>query len=295
MRKRFCQPYRNRLRTALLLSNAVAWGVFNLRTTHAAGNPEPGLAVTFTALDGDKARANDVIVLPNVRLFVPAGRAPTPFLPAGKFSSEWTGFVSSEIRDNYTFQAELNGTLKLEINGAVVWEASAKGTNAGPSKPVRLNKGTNAFTLHYASPSEGDAFVRLFWSSRDFASEPLALSVLTHDTMPELPKRNQLRSGRELFVEFRCAKCHTGPAPDAGIPELTVDAPAFEGLGSRRNYHWMARWIADPKSMRSTARMPKLLHGPKAEEDAEAIAAFLVSLKADPAPKDAKEAGAEQI
>ena len=83
--------------------------------------------------------------------------------------------------------------------------------------------------------------------------------------------------------------------PDAGMPELTMDAPAFAGLGSRRNYHWMARWIADPKSMRSTARMPKLLHGPKAEEDAEAIAAFLVSLKADPAPKDAKEAGAEQI
>ena len=113
--------------------------------------------------------------------------------------------------------------------------------------------------------------------------------------MPELQKASQLRLGRELFVEFRCAKCHAGPAPDAGIPELTVDAPAFEGLGSRRNYHWMARWIADPKSMRSTARMPKLLHGPKAEEDAEAIAAFLVSLKADPAPKDAKEAGAEQI
>ena len=295
MCKRLCQTHQNGLKTTLFLFVAVASGAFNLPTAHAADKSEPGLAVRFTALGDGQAKAVDTTVLANVWLYVSAGKPPTPFLPAGKFSAEWTGFISSEIRDNYTFQAELTGNLKLEINDAVVWEASAKGTNAGPSKPVRLNKGANAFRLHYTSPAEGDAFVRLLWSSREFGPEPVALSALTHDTVPELQKASQLRLGRELFVEFRCAKCHAGPAPDAGIPELTVDAPAFEGLGSRRNYHWMARWIADPKSMRSTARMPKLLHGPKAEEDAEAIAAFLVSLKADPAPKDAKEAGAEQI
>src|SRR5439155_23126510 len=101
---------------------------------------------------------------------------------------------------------------------------------------------------------EADVFVRLLWSSRELGHEPVARNALTHDTVPELQKASQLRLGLDLFVEFRCAKCHTGPAPDAGIPELTVHAPAFEGLGSRRNYHWMARWIADPKSMRSTPR-----------------------------------------
>ena len=295
MRKRLCQPHQKGLRTAFFLAVAVASVVFNLPTAHAADKPEPGLVVTFAALAGDTVKATDVTVLPNVWLYVPVGKPPTPFLPAGKFSVEWAGFVSSEIRDNYTFQAELNGTLKLEINGAAALDVSVKATNTAPSKPVRLNKGTNAFRLHYTSPAEGDAFVRLLWSSREFGPEPVALNALTHDTVPELQKAGQLRFGRALFVEFRCAKCHAGPAPDAGIPELTVDAPAFEGLGSRRNYHWMARWIADPKSMRSTARMPKLVHGPKAKDDAEAIAAFLASLKSDPAPKDAKEAGAEQI
>src|SRR5207245_525138 len=148
---RLCQPHQNGLRTALFLSVAVASGVFNFPTAHAA-EPEPGLSVAFTALAGDKVSASDVTVLSNVWLYVPAGKPPTPFLPAGKFSAEWAGFVSSEIRDNYTFQAELNGGLKLEINGVVVWEASAKGTNAGPSNPVRLNKGTNAFRVHYTTP-----------------------------------------------------------------------------------------------------------------------------------------------
>src|SRR5213082_760615 len=191
----------NGLRTALFLAVAVASVVFNLPAAHCADKPEPGLGVAFTALAGDPAKATDVTVLPNVWLYVPLGSAPTPFLPAGRFSAEWAGFVSSEIRDNYTFQAELNGGLKLEINGVVVWEASAKGTNAGPSKPVRLNKGANAFRLHYASPAEGDAFVRLLWSSREFGPEPVALNALTHDTVPELQKASQLRFGRELFVE----------------------------------------------------------------------------------------------
>ena len=199
MRKRLCQPHQNGLRTALFLSVAVASGAFNLPTAHAADKSEPGLAVRFTALGDGQAKAVDTTVLANVWLYVSAGKPPTPFLPAGKFSAEWTGFISSEIRDNYTFQAELTGNLKLEINDAVVWEASAKGTNAGPSKPVRLNKGTNAFRLYYTSPAEGDAFVRLLWSSREFGPEPVALSALTHDTVPELQKASQLRLGRELM------------------------------------------------------------------------------------------------
>src|SRR2546421_13037489 len=112
MRKRLCQPYRTGRSTALFLSIAVALIVFNLRAAHAAGNPEPGLAVTFTALAGDKARATDVIVLPNVRLYVPTGNPPTPFLPAGKNFAEWTGVFLSGICDKYTFHAVILRRLK---------------------------------------------------------------------------------------------------------------------------------------------------------------------------------------
>src|SRR6266516_159719 len=263
--------------------------------TRAANQPEPGLAITFTTADNDQSKTSDVAVLPNVQLYVPAGKPPTPFLPGGKFSADWVGFISSEIRDNYTFQADLNGELKLEINGAVVWEAGAKGTNAGPGKPVRLNKGTNSFKVHFTSPSEGDALVRLNWSSKEFAPEPIALNALTHSTTPELPQASQLRLGRELFIEFRCPKCHEGPAPDAGIPELAMDAPTLDGIGSRRNHDWMARWIADPKAVRPTAHMPKLFHGLKAKEDAETVAVFMASLKSESASKGLKEPAADQV
>src|SRR5438309_850753 len=103
------------------------------------------------------------------------------------------------------------------------------------------------------------------------------LTVLPN-VWPECRKASQLRLGREVFIEFRCAKCHAGPAPDTAIPELAMDAPTFEGIGSRRRCDWMARWIADPQALRPTAHMPALLRRPKAKEDAEAIAAFLASL-----------------
>jgi len=237
---------------------------------------EPGLAVTFNSPDG--SASGDTIVLPSAVLYVPARMPPTPFLPGGRFSAEWIGFVSVELRDNFAFQAELNGDMKLEINGALVLEASARGTNTEPSKPVRLNKGTNAFKLRFTSPPEGDAFLRLLWSSREFPIEPISPAALSHEVSAELRNADRLRQGRELVVEFRCLKCHSGPAGDA-IPELAMDAPALDGLGSRRNYDWMSRWILDPKSLRPSAHMPKVLNGASAKEDAGAIAAFLASLK----------------
>jgi mono/diheme cytochrome c family protein len=238
---------------------------------------EPGLAVMFDSPGGDKA--TDVAILPNVALYIVAGQAPTPFLPGGKFSAEWNGYIVVDMRDNYTFQAELNGSLKLEINSAPVLETSAKGTNTEPSKPVRLNKGTNVFKVHFSSPADGDAFVRLAWSSREFPPEPITQSALAHEVTPESQRTDQLRLGRELFAEFRCAKCHVVPTTGSAIPELAMDAPSFDGIGSRRNYDWMARWVLDPSALRPAAHMPKLLPGAKAGEDAEAIAAFLAQQK----------------
>ncbi|MEO8428845.1 MAG: hypothetical protein ABI651_17230, partial [Verrucomicrobiota bacterium] len=47
----------------------------------------------------------------------------------------------------------------------------------------------------------------------------------------------------------------------------------------------LARWILDPKALRPTAHMPKLMRGPKAREDSEAAAAFLASLRSAAAGK----------
>ena len=58
-----------------------------------------------------------------------------------------------------------------------------------------------------------------------------------------------------------------------------MDAPAFDGMGARRNYEWMAKWILDPRAERASARMPQVFRGARAKENSEAVAAYLASLK----------------
>ncbi len=50
---------------------------------------------------------------------------------------------------------------------------------------------------------------------------------------------------------------------------MSMDAPSFEGIGSRRNYEWLPRWIRDSRTQRPTAHMPNILRGPQAKEEAD--------------------------
>ena len=232
---------------------------------------EPGLALTYTV-----GAASDNVSAPNAWLYVPAGQPPTPFLSAGKFTATFTGFISVDLRGDYLFKAEASGTVKVELGTNIVLEFTGDGKKASePTKPVRLGKGNNALKVTFTSPASGDAMLRLLWSEKGSLWEPVHAGMVSRAVGNEsLVQQNKLRLGRELFFEARCAKCHT---TDAGVPELTMDAPSFEGIGVRRHFGWMANWILDPKAQRATATMPKLLHGPTAQADAEAIAAFLAS------------------
>lgn len=249
-----------------------------------AQKPEPGLIAAYTASESGKA--TDTTIASNVWLYVPAGKSPTPFLPGGKFTADWEGLITMDKPAGCAFQAEVNGGLKVEVNGQVALETATDGATA-IGNPVAFNRGPNILKVHFTSPAQGDAFVRLSWKPKGGFLQPIPGEALGHQSdTPELKQAKKLHLGRELFAEYRCVKCHTGPAPDSAMPELTMDAPAFDGIGSRRNYAWMARWIADPKASRAVARMPKLLHGTNAKGDAEAVASYLASLKTD-APKPA--------
>lgn len=252
--------------------------------TRAAGSVESGLGLTVTS--GEK-NSSDLAVLPNIWLYVPTGQPPTPFLPAGSFTAVWNGFVTIDVRSEFTFQAELNGAFTLSINGVPAWETAGTGEATAPSKPMRLNKGTNALTARFLSPARGDAFLRLFWFNKETPRQPMPLSALTFQTTAASEHARQLRLGRELFVEHRCGRCHAGPPQNSGIPELAMDSPAFDDIGARRNFAWMASWILDPRAQQPTASMPVLLHGPEATQDARAVAAFLASQQSGPAPKAA--------
>jgi mono/diheme cytochrome c family protein len=153
------------------------------------------------------------------------------------------------------------------------------------TKPIALNKGPNPLRATYTAPAAGDAIVRLGWTEKGTNVIPVAQTALTHPSAASLVAAEQLRSGRELFLESRCFQCHTDPTVASnGVPELAMDAPALAGIGGRRHYEWLTRWIFEPKSVRPAARMPKVLHGPTARTDAEAIAAYLASLQDEALP-----------
>jgi len=257
---------------------AGVWLVLAAPTVRAAEKAGPGLTLTVTALDS-AAPAADSTTAPNIWLYVEAGKSPTPFLPASRFSAVWEGFLNAELRSDLVFQAELSGGFKLEINGRLAFEASRSGGASAFSAPVRLNKGPNPLKASFTSPSRGDAWFRLSATEKGTNTSPIPLAMFTHTGTPALQEAKRLRLGRELFLEHRCAKCHDYKLSSESVPELSMDGPNLEGIGSRRNFDWMARWILDPKAQRASAHMPKLLRGEEPARDAEAIAAFLASLK----------------
>lgn len=263
------------MRSFALLSTVALASLLSL----GAQAGEPGLLVTFKAME---AGDTDVEVRPGALLFVPSGMPPTPFVAPGSFSAEWQGWVSVDLRAEFKFQFELNGRASLEINGKTVKEADSSypAKASEPTDTVRLSKGTNAIRIRYASPAAGDAFMRLAWFNKETPPGPVPMASLSHTPSAELIAASKLREGRGLFLEYRCARCHAMEGQTL-VPELEMDAPSFDGIGSRRRREWMADWILDPKSSRSGARMPKVLRGEMAKSEARAAAAFLSTLRGE--------------
>ncbi|HKQ40310.1 MAG TPA: c-type cytochrome [Verrucomicrobiae bacterium] len=222
-----------------------------------------GLAVTFSA--GGKTHTTS---LSNVAFYSATCEAPTPFVPRGPFTGVWEGNIHADLRGEFFFQAELNGALKLEINERAVLESSLTDSISALTKPVSLSKGDNKIKAAYTSPQSGHAYLRLLWTEKGTNTSPIPPTVLSH-ALPDY----RLELGRELFIEYRCAKCHQEKL-DSLLQSL--DAPSLEAIGTRRNTAWMERWILDPHAERPSAHMPKLAKSP---EEAKAMAAFLGTLK----------------
>jgi len=222
--------------------------------------------------------ATDVSVVPNVWLYVPEGRPATPFVAPGPFTARWEGAISADLRAEYGFAAAFSGAVKLTVNGTLALEASSETNQFVAGREVRLNKGPNSFVVEYTPPARGDAVMRLYWTNAETPLNPIALSALTPATHAALAMATAARAGRDLVYDSRCIRCHTAPG-DPMVPELSMDAPSFNGIGSRRQVAWMARWIADPAALRPGTPMPRIFHGAEAAAKSEAVAAFLGTLK----------------
>ncbi len=258
-------------RLDVLATGVILW----VGATQGLGAVEPstGLIRTITA-----GGVTDVSVTPNVWLFVPAGQPASPFVPAGPFTARWEGAISADLRGDFTFQAVAQGSLKVSINGALALEAKDTGPVLAIGQSVRLNKGTNSLKVEFTSQTVGESMVRLFWTNRETPLSTLPLAQLSHEPTEALRRSALRHQGRDLFLEFRCARCHQ---TRGSVPELSMDAPTFNGIGSRRQVDWMAAWIRDPQAHRAGTPMPAMLSGEAAAADAAAMAAYLGSLKGE--------------
>jgi mono/diheme cytochrome c family protein len=229
-----------------------------------------GVTAKFT-----QGEASDLAVLPNLALFVARTNPPSAFLKPGRFTAEFSGFVSVELRAQYTFRVVANGQLELLVNGNSVLTFVGNGQSSEPSKPVRLNRGTNSILARFTAPESGDAQFQVLWTPKNSAvAIPIPMEVLSYNESAEVKNSAELHRGFYLFAEYRCGRCHGSGEQMAS--ELDFGAPDFESIGSRLNSTWMADWVVNP-----TMHMPKLFSD---AEPGNRIAAYLSTLKG-PAPK----------
>ena len=168
-------------------------------------------------------------------------------LKPGPFTAEFTGFISIELRAQHTFTAEVAGAIELQINGKEVLNSTAiepletdseTRNYSFTSKPIRLNKGTNALVLRYTSPTNGPAILRLFWSS-ETAPSPFPFPRPRSATIPI-----QSSHDPSQFTTARSCSNNTNapvatPRPNKMLPHgmrppSTASVPAFALNGSQR-------------------------------------------------------------
>ncbi len=256
-------------------------------------NLRPGMALRFAlalrSRDIESEQPLDARIARMIALNVPEAEPATPFMPPGVFSATWEGYVQTDLAEEYTFHAEGRGRFILYVNGT---EVIPPGNLPLTSKPVKLRGGLNGVRARFigdAREKSGGAGVRLYWSSAHLPRAPVPPTALFHDPRTAgLDAYRRLHQGRELFATRHCLRCHQPDSmpelKDAGMIELSADAPALAGIGSRLSEDWIARWLLDPHALRSDATMPKLLHGGEARQQALDIAAWLGTLKEDEAP-----------
>src|SRR5262245_9237373 len=218
-------------------------------------------------------------------LHVAKGDAPSPFVAPGPFAAKLSGYLKNPLKGDYAFRLAGAGDIVFKINDKIVLKHPQE---KDKEVTVELAKNYNKLDIDFTSPIDGDATLRLYWSGEKFGFEsgpPAALVSRCDDK--DLVQQTILREGRQLFANRHCANCHMpGKLTATGLkmPECHSKAPLLDNVGNRLQYDWLVAWLLNPRALRNETTMPRVLHGPDAEQNAADIAAYLMSIKSGPAP-----------
>ena len=262
-----------------------------------------GLSLSVAPLDPEQKAKEGVhtVRASLLSLAVERGETVVPALTPGMFSATFRTVLPLSVRDRYRFQIQGKGSVKLLINGESVLSGSMRaGKPLETAEPVKLKKGDNELVCTIESNAQGEAQLRVYWSSTTFAWEPIAPEAMEWAADDAaIAQGEQLRRGHQLFVERHCAQCHqpVRPVGESAFGEFAAKGPDLRRAGSRMRAGWVAEWLKDPHALRPEASMPKMPFTSPA--DPVDLAAFLATLGAPlQAPTfaaDASETGAKRF
>lgn len=231
-----------------------------------------------------QAEALDARVARLVALYVPAGKPPTPFVPAGPFQAVFSGSIDLDLNDSFRFRLIGTGRARLSIGGKVVLDApSLLVEGVATEDEVRLRKGANELELIYRSPEHGDSQLRLLWSNSELPEEPVPPEALSHGVSEHLFQGSARRARRQRVAEANCWSCHRPASARAFLHSRAP--PTLAGTGNVLQPGWVERYLVDPRAWRPGARMPELLSldNATARQEAADIAEYLDSWRLESA------------
>ncbi|MDB4690160.1 PA14 domain-containing protein [Verrucomicrobia bacterium] len=204
----------------------------------------------------------------SLSIYVPVNEPATPFVNKGTFEAKLESQLIINARQKVTFEMRGQGEAKLAVNDIETLDSLNKASEA-----ITLSEGRHEIRIHFKSPQDKDAALRLFWKTADFDFEAVPSSALAKR---DVTMNSSLRTARHLVAQQKCVACHQTNEPLA-MPELIEKAPSLTGLGSRLNPAWVADWILNPSAIRADAHMPTMFRDESAAEKAAHIATFLAS------------------
>ncbi|MBK1881001.1 c-type cytochrome [Luteolibacter pohnpeiensis] len=214
-------------------------------------------------------------------LSIKPGEPATPFLGAGAFEVTWTGKLVLSQRQRVSFSFEGEGAAALKVDDKEL--LSKDGTLSGEgSKTTRLNAGEHDITITYKSKADGTAAFRFYWESSEMPRQTVPPDAFAASESEAATLGEDQRSGRLLFAQQNCSKCHvssTGSFGANGMVELSEIGPVLAGIADRVTEDWLKNWIADPKSIKPTTHMPTLVDASTKEglQEVADLAAYLTT------------------